>query len=258
MRKTLLGLMLAVTTALPALATAQQAPDPAQQRSRGDWGGRRGYGGGGGGRDAQPQIQRAAEQQATQQGQRWGGGQWRRGADGQERTDRQAGFDRQQERQQRQPGSQGNWQHRDDRADRDGGRDFGRRGDTVRQWQRSFADRRDDLRDNNRFAERAQWNRNWRGSDRYDYRDYRSSNRGAFHLPRYYAPYGWDGGYRRFGVGIRLSSVLFGQNYWIDDPYDYRLPPAYGPYRWVRYYNDALLVDLRSGYVVDTVYDIFW
>jgi len=26
----------------------------------------------------------------------------------------------------------------------------------------------------------------------------------------------------------------------------------------VRYYNDALLVDLDSGRVVDTVYDIFW
>ncbi|MEG8047084.1 RcnB family protein [Sphingomonas aerolata] len=36
------------------------------------------------------------------------------------------------------------------------------------------------------------------------------------------------------------------------------MPEAYGPYRWVRYYNDALLVDLDSGRVVDTVYDIFW
>ena len=65
-------------------------------------------------------------------------------------------------------------------------------------------------------------------------------------------------GYRRFSIGVVLTSALFGQNYWIDDPYDYRLPEAYGPYRWVRYYNDALLIDLRSGVVVDTVYDIFW
>ena len=47
-------------------------------------------------------------------------------------------------------------------------------------------------------------------------------------------------------------------DYWIGDPYSYRLPEAYGPYRWVRYYNDALLVDLRSGFVVDTVYGIFY
>ncbi|WP_342449817.1 RcnB family protein [Sphingomonas jejuensis] len=36
------------------------------------------------------------------------------------------------------------------------------------------------------------------------------------------------------------------------------MPPAYGSYRWVRYYDDALLVDVRSGYVVDVIYDFFW
>src|SRR3546814_4031541 len=55
-----------------------------------------------------------------------------------------------------------------------------------------------------------------------------------------------------------MNSLLFGSSYWINDPYNYRLPPAYGPYRWVRYYNDALLVDTYTGEVVDVVYDIFW
>ena len=105
---------------------------------------------------------------------------------------------------------------------------------------------------------RRAWNNNWRGDRRYDWNHYRNYNRGAFHLPRYYAPYGWNYGYRRFSVGIRLAAPLFGENYWIDDPYDYRLPPAYGPYRWVRYYGDAILVDVRSGYVVDVIHDIFW
>jgi hypothetical protein len=102
------------------------------------------------------------------------------------------------------------------------------------------------------------WNRGWRNDNRYAWSNYRSSNRGAYRLPRYYAPSGWGSGYRRFGVGFSLSSILYNQNYWIQDPYTYRLPEAYGPYRWVRYYNDALLVDLDSGRVVDTVYDIFW
>ena len=52
--------------------------------------------------------------------------------------------------------------------------------------------------------------------------------------------------------------MLFSSNYWINDPFYYRLPPAYGPYRWVRYYNDALLVDIYTGQVVDVEYDIFW
>ena len=105
---------------------------------------------------------------------------------------------------------------------------------------------------------RTDWNRGWRGDGRYDWNRYRQSNRSAFRLPRYYAPSNWSYGYRRFGIGVTLSSLLWGQNYWIEEPDFYRLPPAYGPYRWVRYYNDALLVDIRSGYVVDTVYDIFW
>jgi hypothetical protein len=102
------------------------------------------------------------------------------------------------------------------------------------------------------------WNRGWRGDNRYNWNSYRQVNRGAYRLPHYYAPGGWGYGYRRFSIGAVLSSVLWSDNYWIDDPYDYRLPEAYGPYRWVRYYDDAMLVDLRSGRVVDVVYDIFW
>lgn len=104
----------------------------------------------------------------------------------------------------------------------------------------------------------GRWNRDWRGDTRYNWQNYRSSNRNAYRLPRYYAPYGWNYGYRRFSIGVTLSSALFAQGYWIGDPYNYRLPEVYGPYRWVRYYNDALLVDIYSGQVVDVVYDIFW
>lgn len=102
------------------------------------------------------------------------------------------------------------------------------------------------------------WSNDWRRDGRYDWNRYRQYNRGAFRLPRYYAPGGWGYGYRRFGVGVRFPGVLFGRNYWIADPWAYRLPPAYGPYRWVRYYNDAVLVDMRTGYTVDVIYGIFW
>ncbi|MFT3978536.1 MAG: RcnB family protein [Sphingomonas bacterium] len=113
----------------------------------------------------------------------------------------------------------------------------------------------------NRFADTnrgGQWNRDWRRDRRYDWSGYRYQNRQAFHLPRYYAPRGWDYGYRRFSVGMMMSQMLFAQDYWIDDPWAYRLPEVYGPYRWVRYYDDALLVDIYSGQVVDVIYDIFW
>ena len=76
--------------------------------------------------------------------------------------------------------------------------------------------------------------------------------------PRRSQPYGYRYDYRRFGLGASLSRSLFAPSYWIDDPWAYLRPPAYGPYRWVRYHGDALLVDLRTGRVVDMVYDIFY
>ncbi len=128
--------------------------------------------------------------------------------------------------------------------------------------------RSDGWRSNNRYDQRSQWqnqyrdwnrswSRDWRRDQRYDWQRYRSSNRDLFYGNRYYAPYGWNYGYRRFSVGFSLSYLLYDQQYWIDDPYSYRLPPVYGPYRWVRYYDDVLLVDLRSGQVVDAIYDFF-
>jgi hypothetical protein len=118
-------------------------------------------------------------------------------------------------------------------------------------------DRRD-WNDGRRYDNRGgAWNRGWRNDTRYDWNRNRLANRSAYRLPRYYAPSGWGQGYRRFSVGVSLSSILFSRNYWIDDPYAYRLPEAYGPYRWVRYYDDALLVDVRTGQVVDSVYGIF-
>ena len=113
--------------------------------------------------------------------------------------------------------------------------------------------------DRNRWdSNRGRWNNNWRSDRRYDWRGYRSSNRSIYRLPRYYAPSGWGYGYRRFGIGFFLDSMLYSSSYWINDPFYYRLPEVDGPYRWVRYYNDALLVDLYTGEVVDTIYDIFW
>lgn len=111
---------------------------------------------------------------------------------------------------------------------------------------------------NDRDDRRPSWNRDWRRDSRYDWNRYRTANRAAYRLPRYYAPYGWNQGYRRFSIGVTLSSLLFAQNYWLDDPYSYRLPEPYGPYRWVRYYDDALLVDVYTGQVVDAEYGFFF
>lgn len=108
-----------------------------------------------------------------------------------------------------------------------------------------------------RWTDQRRWDPRWRHDHRYDWERYRYRHRHIYRMPRYYAPRGWDYGYSRFSIGIFLGAPLYARGYWIDDPWYYRLPPAYGYLRWVRYYDDALLVDIRDGYVVDVIYDFF-
>jgi hypothetical protein len=194
-------------------------------------------------------------------GDRWRGGDrpdWRNRGDRPGWVDNRGGWDRDRD------GRVDNDRWRDrDRRDGDRDRDRDRRwSDNGRGWQ----DNDHRWRDNDwarrsadwRWRDQRRWDRDWRRDSRYDWQRYRTYNRGYYRLPPYYAPYGWGYGYRRFSIGIYLDSVLFGSSYWIDDPWRYRLPAAYGSLRWVRYYDDALLVDVRDGYVVDVIHNFFW
>jgi hypothetical protein len=103
----------------------------------------------------------------------------------------------------------------------------------------------------------GEWSHGWRQDNRYDWRGWREQNRDSFHVGRYYPPYR-DYSYDRLGVGFYLQPLFFGPDYWIADPWYYHLPPAYGPYHWVRYYNDVILVNTYTGQVADVIYDFFW
>ncbi|RVU06346.1 hypothetical protein EOE18_05850 [Novosphingobium umbonatum] len=121
---------------------------------------------------------------------------------------------------------------------------------------RGWNDRREPVR----VAPRQNYNRwthDWRRDNRYNWQAYRSSNRMAFHVGRYYPPYNGYA-YRRLSVGFLLQPLFYSQSYRIYDPWTYHLPAAYEPYHWVRYYDDALLVDGYTGEVVDILYDFFW
>jgi Ni/Co efflux regulator RcnB len=112
------------------------------------------------------------------------------------------------------------------------------------------------LRVENRRTPSVQWNTNWRHNDRYDWRNHRRHHRSLFHLGFYYDPFGW--GYSPFQIGWRLWPAYYSNRYWINDPWQYRLPYAPPGYRWVRYWNDALLVDTWTGTVVDMSPGFFW
>lgn len=143
-----------------------------------------------------------------------------------------------------------------DRRD-DDNRDWrdGRR-DNDRDWRDGRRDGHRDWRDSRRDYD-SRWDRRWRDDSRYNWYSYRNYNRHVYRPGRYYSPYRHYN-YRRLGIGVFLESLFYSNRYWINDPWQYRLPEVYGPYRWVRYYDDALLVDIRRGEVVDVIHDFFW
>ena len=51
---------------------------------------------------------------------------------------------------------------------------------------------------------------------------------------------------------------LLGLGYWINDPWRYRLPPAGYGQRWVRHYDDVLLIDTRRGVVLRVINSFYW
>lgn len=188
------------------------------------------------------------------------------------------------------PGSTEGWRNRtgEDRRDRDrndavrnpndgrniGWRDNDRRDDNLRDGGRRDGNWNNDgrrygnnnnwaytggrLNDRQRWQDQRRWDNGWRNDRRYDWRSYRNNYRAIYSPGRYYAPRGWSYGYRPFSSGIFIDSMFYSNNYWLDDPYEYRLPPAYGSMRWIRYYDDALLVDMRDGYVVDVIRGFFF
>ena len=132
----------------------------------------------------------------------------------------------------------------------------------VRRSERDVRDSRRDLIDAQRYGDRRDVRearrdlRDDRRELREDWRDYRRSHRNVYTRPAYYGPRGYR--YRPVTVGYRFAPEYYGRNYWINDYRTYRLPrPGYGYQRWVRYGNDVVLVDTRSGRTVQ-VYNSFF
>lgn len=123
-------------------------------------------------------------------------------------------------------------------------------------WDRNRSGGGDWNRDGRRST-RTAWNRTWRNDRRYDWQRYRYSNRNIFRIGNYYSPYR-NYRYNRLSIGFILDSLFYSNRYWLSDPWQYRLPPAYPGTRWIRYYNDVLLIDVYSGEVIDVIYDFFW
>ncbi len=72
----------------------------------------------------------------------------------------------------------------------------------------------------------------------------------------YQPPRGWHN--RRWYYGERLPAPYWTRNYWLGNYWSFGLvDPPYG-YVWVRYGNDALLINIITGQILGSVYWLFY
>ncbi|MBX9795557.1 RcnB family protein [Sphingomonas sp.] len=108
---------------------------------------------------------------------------------------------------------------------------------------------------NDRGWDDRRWNRDFdRDYGRWEWRDWRAGHRDVFFRGDWRAPFA----YQAFRPGLPIAPGFWGPRYFINDPWRYHLPRVGRGLRWVRHYDDVLLVDVRRGFVVDVYRGFFW
>lgn len=78
--------------------------------------------------------------------------------------------------------------------------------------------------------------------------------------PRHWGGPGWGWnpvGFHRWGYGAYLPRAFFAPEFFVTDYAYYNLTPPPADFQWVRNGDDALLVNLDTGMVVNVVYGAF-
>jgi Ni/Co efflux regulator RcnB len=184
--------------------------------------------------------------------------------------------------QQQGPATNGQWDGR--RDGRDANRDNRSGGRDGRDWNRDgrsgSGDRNAWSRDPNgwnRDGGRGGWDRDHHGPQvrpdwarrdgrydrdrnrpRYDERRYPHffSFQQRFRLPYYVAPFGYYD--YEWGYGDYLPWGWYGPNYWLENWWDFGLPPPPIGCEWVRVGRDAVLIDTFDGRVLSVARLLFW
>lgn len=142
---------------------------------------------------------------------------------------------------------------RDNREVREEQRDVRDAQRDLRQAQR-YGDR-DDIRDARRdVREERRDLQDARQDRRESWQDYRQRNRHLYRAPAFRAPFA----YQRFGVGAAINARYWGNGYRVNNYARYRLPEPGRYQRYVRHYNDVLLVNTRTGRVVRVYNNFYW
>ena len=107
----------------------------------------------------------------------------------------------------------------------------------IRQEQRELRGARQEFREDRRDAYRdGNWSRD-------DWCQYRNSNRDLYRGNNWRSDYC----YQSFRPGLRIGVGYYSPRYYVNDYNRYRLPRPGFNQRWVRHYNDVLLIDTRRG-----------
>lgn len=102
------------------------------------------------------------------------------------------------------------------------------------------------------IAQHRDWHHDREGRHERDNREWR-----RHHRTSYVAPYrNWR--YRPVTVGYRLEPAFYGSRYYITDYGAYRLHAPGRWQRWIRYGDDLVLVNVRTGRVLDVVHYRYW
>jgi len=92
-----------------------------------------------------------------------------------------------------------------------------------------------------------------------EHRPHQFWHRGAWgvriHGPAFRYPRGWHA--RPWAIGAVLPALFLTNEYFYDDYNTIGLQAPAPGYRWIRYGDDLLLVNIRTGEVEDTAYDVF-
>jgi Ni/Co efflux regulator RcnB len=77
-----------------------------------------------------------------------------------------------------------------------------------------------------------------------------------FHAAIYVRPQGWY--YRRWSYGQTFPQAFYARDYWISDYQAYGLIDPPEDCQWVRYDNDAVLVDIDTGDILQVIYNFYY
>lgn len=123
----------------------------------------------------------------------------------------------------------------------------------IRQDRREVREQRQDVQDARRYGDRQDVRRERR--DLQDARqELREDRRDRRQVTRYAAPYrNWN--YRPVRVGFQLRPLFYSQRYYIGNPYHYQLPRAGRFQQWIRYGDDLVLVNVRTGRVIRVLHN---